>query len=718
MIELNEKMREYITTEYEKTEFSDGASLAELEKGIETIYETHKTQGVAKVRALTFEYVLKNAEIAVNENDFFADKINHGNLLRNLRKRYLQDADNLLRKSGSGYFGDRESSAYFSGLDFGHICPDWERLFTLGLSGILCEAKEKYSVAETEKKEFYENVICVYSAVCELIRRYVERLKKKGGENCLRLAKVMENLCVSAPKSLYEVIELTLLYYNLENNLECHYVRTLGKLDQLWKPYYENDLKNGYREEELDALISAFFLRLQAMKIVANLPFCVGGLDKKGNFAYSDFSFKLIKIYASLDIFSPKIHIKYDESLPEEFLQFVCKEIIRGNSSYLFVGDKRVRNGLKRFGFKDCEIADYEILGCYEPYASRIELTSTCNGIVSLPKNLELALNDGYDPVTRRQIGPHTGKAREFLSFEDFIEAYKRQLAESCENAIRYIRWYEEHYPIMTSSPLLSATFVSSMESGKDVYYGGIRANSGLNVIGLATAIDSLTCIKHFVFDEKTVTLDELNDALLKNWTGQERLRLQMKKYPEKFGNNLPEPDGYATDIIEFMSEQINGKPNGRNGIVRMGLFSVDNYMKFAKNLGATADGRKAGEFMSKNTCASEGQDMRGLTAQMHSVLKIDSEKCANGTVFDFIVHPSVVNGADGWKALLGLIRTYLNSGGFAIHGNVFDRSTLEKAKNNPEKYRSLQVRVCGWNAYFVDLTPAEQDVFIRSAKG
>ena len=421
MIELNEKIRNYIANEYPKAEFAGGVSAAELKNGVEAVYESNQNETVSRIRARAFAYVLQNAGLCVSESDYFADKIDHGDLLRNLRVRFVKHTDEILTAEDDSYFPDRESSAFFSGLDFGHTTPDWERLFSLGFAGILREAQARLAACPREQKPFFEDVVCVYSAVVDLLKRYIKLLRADGGENCLRLAKNLESLAKNPPQTLYEVLELTLLYYNLENNLECQYVRTLGKADQLWKPYYENDLKNGWREEELDALISAFFLRLHAMNLVANIPLCLGGLDKHGNRAYSDFSFKIVKIYSALNIFSPKIHIKYDGELPEDFLEFICRDIIRGNSSYLFIGDETVRKSLLKYGYAKNEVYDYEVIGCYEPYPARIELTSTCNGIISLPKNLELALNDGFDPVTKRQIGPHTGKPATLCSFESLF---------------------------------------------------------------------------------------------------------------------------------------------------------------------------------------------------------------------------------------------------------------------------------------------------------
>ena len=132
----------------------------------------------------------------------------------------------------------------------------------------------------------------------------------------------------------------------------------------------------------------------------------------------------------------------------------------------------------------------------------------------------------------------------------------------------------------------------------------------------------------------------------------------------------------------------------------------------------ATPDGRRAGEILSKNLCATVGQDKNGITALIQSATVIDHSRFPNGTVLDVVLHPSAVAGEDGLSAFYSILKTYIARGGFALHGNVFSAEELKKAQQNPEKYKNLQVRVCGWNAYFVNLSKAEQDAFIKQAEG
>ena len=198
---------------------------------------------------------------------------------------------------------------------------------------------------------------------------------------------------------------------------------------------------------------------------------------------------------------------------------------------------------------------------------------------------------------------------------------------------------------------------------------------------------------------------------------GQEKLRLAVLHLPEKYGNNCARADEVAVDFADFCAGLVNNRPNGRGGVFKAALFTIDNCFKTGEKTMATPDGRKAGEPLSKNLCAVTGMDKNGITALVHSVTKFDMSKFPNGSVLDFVFHPSAVAGEDGLNAFYGILMTYFKKGGLAMHGNVFNADDLKKAQNEPEKYKNLQVRVCGWNAYFVDLSPAEQDAFIRQAE-
>ena len=201
------------------------------------------------------------------------------------------------------------------------------------------------------------------------------------------------------------------------------------------------------------------------------------------------------------------------------------------------------------------------------------------------------------------------------------------------------------------------------------------------------------------------------------DWRGAEIFRLRIRKDPRKYGNGLPETDFLSRRIVETLASAVNGRPNGRGGVFRLGGFSIDWRFAFGEKTGAGADGRKAGEPLAKNLCAATGQDRAGATSLILSATAFDHALIPDGTVLDLSLHASVFSGAEGLADVRRLIDTYFDRGGMAIQINVLDEATLRKAKAEPENYRNLQIRVCGWNARFVDLPEEEQDDFIARAR-
>ena len=346
---------------------------------------------------------------------------------------------------------------------------------------------------------------------------------------------------------------------------------------------------------------------------------------------------------------------------------------------------------------------NYVPIGCYEPAVWGKEIGCTGNGGANLGKAVELVITGGVDLNSGKQIGVKTG---EIKTYEDFISAIKTQIKFMAESGMNYIRQIEKYYGEIGPDPLLSATYDNSVETGVDVYEGGAAYNnSSFYFYCIASLVDSVCAVKRLVFEENRVMFAELCEILRNNWEGNERLMLIAKNIPEKYGNNNAVADKITKDITDYCATLINNKPNSRGGVFKASLFSIDRFVYFGSKTMATPDGRKAGEVLSKNLCATVGQDKNGITALINSATEINHTLLPNGTVLDVVLHPSAISGDDGLHAFFTLLKTYINKGGMALHGNVFNPEDLKKAQQNPEKYKNLQVRVCGWNAYFVNLS-------------
>ncbi|MBR2615286.1 MAG: hypothetical protein IKC69_01245, partial [Clostridia bacterium] len=263
------------------------------------------------------------------------------------------------------------------------------------------------------------------------------------------------------------------------------------------------------------------------------------------------------------------------------------------------------------------------------------------------------------------------------------------------------------------------STYPSCLKNGGDVYCHNATPypNSSVNALGLATAVDSLLAIRKLVYEDKRMTLPAFISLLDSDWADDPLLRERiLRKFP-KYGNGNLQSDSLAAKIVQDLSDRINGKPNAKGGVWRLGLFSIDWRLDFGLHTAASADGRRRGDPLSQNTGASFGADKEGATAHLLSVSTIDAANVPNGAIVDLDLHTSAVRGENGITVLLSAIKTYFRRGGFAVHINVLDTAVLRDAQIHPEQYPNLQVRLCGWNVRFTELSPSAQEEFIRRSE-
>jgi len=473
-------------------------------------------------------------------------------------------------------------------------------------------------------------------------------------------------------------------------------------------PYWEAETDKDYAQK----LTQAFLMEIDALKAIANMPFALGGADAEGKSAINPMSFVLLDAYKATMGPDVKLHILCTEDMPEDFLLSCMDSIKRGGNSLVFINDKLMTKGLVKLGIDPEDARQYTIVGCYEA-AARNEIPCSCASRVSLPKALEYALHGGRDPVTGYQIGLSVDP--DFDSFEALYDAYLQNLRHLTNGAMALTNCAESQMPQRHAAPLYSAVLEDCVTAGGDIYnnFSARYNNSSLVAVGIGTVTDSLYAIRHLVYEKKLLTLPQLIEILDNNWEGQEPLRQYIRNKLPKFGMNESQVDDIAVNIAEKLSRWVNGAPNGRGGVYRLSIFSIDWRAEWAVTTAASADGRKTGETLSQNASAAFGMDRNGHTAHILSVAKLPGEDCVNGLVMDMELHSSAVSGENGTRVLLALLKTFFREGGQTMHYNVLDTEVLKDAQIHPEKYRNLQVRVCGWNADFTKMTKKEQDEYI-----
>ena len=515
---------------------------------------------------------------------------------------------------------------------------------------------------------------------------------------------------------MYEVMQFAVLYLYVEE-IGCERGRSLGPIDRLYLPFYQGDLAAGRSREEIEELFRYFFIHFTATKRFAQQPFTICGCDCRGNDYTNELSHLILDVYDGMEIYDPKIHLRYHNNIDEKIFTKAISMIRKGHSSICLLNDEAVFDGYERLGIPREDSQNYVALGCYEPVIMGKEEAEVAISWINMAKSIEFALYEGRDPVTGKQIG-YKSPAR-VESFERFFEIFLRHLDDCVDFAVDFAQRQGECATMVNPSPIYSSGFAECIEKGMDVHEFPLKYNNmSVKCFGLATAVDSLVVIKKYVFDRQEITLDELRQILKDNWGGfYDTLHQKVLKEEDKYGNNRQLPDELMQRITTHLSEKYCGMKLKRGGVLRLGLDSIDHCVYLGEVTGATPDGRYAGRPISKNLCAVEGMDREGITSYMQSILKIDTAAFLDSAILDFVLHPSAVEGEKGLEDFKSLIRVFFAYGGFAAQGNIVTGEKLKEAQLHPEKYSTLQIRVCGWNEYFVKLSKAKQDMFIRQSE-
>ena len=663
-----------------------------------------------KNRGRVIKYLLENVRIGITPEDFFPMHLENNcrvtayTVRAYSTKNHNKTINDVLKKHA-----DAVNALCYEGIsDYSHTAPDWSNLLSLGITGLKARAKDKQG-------DFYEGVTLAYEGAEALIMRFAAeaRNQTREQERMSLAAQSLEALTKRAPENIYEALCLILVYFMMQSNIECSFLRSFGSLDMLLYPFYERDLNSGtFTKEQIRTLIRYFIQNLEAQKVWANQPFALCGTE--GQPAVNELSYIILDEFIALKPIYTKIHIRYSPALPDDFFTTVCKSIRNGANAFVFINNAVALQALEKFGISRGDAVDYGIVGCYEIFAQGTELPCTSSATVNMPKALSLVINGGIDSTTGKRLLPESDLPR---TFDEFIQKTEQALSTFIDSAIELAISHEKGFFTCHFSPFLSSTYDCAMEQGKDLYHGGAKYNSSsINFIGTASIADSLYAVKKLVYDEGRVTLDELKAILNNNWQGHDELRRYALSLP-KYGNNSQEVDSLARRITDYCLKASNGRKNGRGGAFRGGTWSIDTRVRYGEKTSATPDGRLCGEPLSKNVCATNAHDRNGVTAHILSALKLDYTLVPNGTVLDLSFNHTAVSGEDGLNALKASIKTFMLKNGFATQINVLDPAVLKAAQSSPEQYRTLQVRLCGWNARFTDLARIEQDQFIAQSE-
>ncbi|MCC3866917.1 trans-4-hydroxy-L-proline dehydratase [Terrisporobacter mayombei] len=547
-------------------------------------------------------------------------------------------------------------------------------------------------------------------------------------EELLQIAANCDVVPAHKPKTYWQAIQMYwFVHLGVTTELNPWDAYSPGRLDQHLYPFYEKDVEAGDLDDEkalelLENLWVKFNNQPAPPKVGITLKesgtytdfanINTGGITEDGKDGVNEVSYLILDCMDEMKLLQPSSNVQISKKTPRKFLKRACEISRKGWGQPAFYNTEAIIQELLNAGktIEDARLGGTS--GCVETGAFGNE-AYILTGYFNLPKILELTLYNGYDNVSKKQLGLQLGYAKDFKSFEELFEAYKKQIEYFLDIKIKGSNVIEEIYARYMPAPFLSIITNDCISSGKDYNAGGARYNTNyIQGVGIGTITDSLSAIKYNVFDKQKFSMGELMKALEDNFEGHEIMKNLVSNKTPKYGNDDDYADDIMQNIFNFYQKTITGRPNMKGGQYRINMLPTTCHVYFGEIMMASPDGRLAHKPVSEGISPSKSGDTNGPTAVIKSASKMDHLR-TGGTLLNQKFTPSVVAGENGLDQMSNLVRAYFDMDGHHIQFNVIDRQTLINAQNSPEEYKDLIVRVAGYSDHFRNLSKALQDEII-----
>jgi formate C-acetyltransferase len=543
-----------------------------------------------------------------------------------------------------------------------------------------------------------------------------------------QIAAICDRVPAHPPKTFWEALQAYwFVHLGVVTELNTWDSFCPGRLDQHLEPFYQRDLAAGrLTEERAIELLECFWIKVNnqpappkvgvtAAESGTYTDFCninVGGLTAEGADGVNAVSYLLLEVIDEMRLLQPSSNIQLSRQSPARFLARACDIIREGWGQPSVFNADLVVEELVRQGKRIEDARAGGTSGCVETGAFGKE-AYILTGYFNLAKVLEITLNDGVDPATGERLGLATGDPASFTSFDDVFDAFERQLRHFLEIKIHANTTIERLYATRMPAPFLSLVIDDCIATGTDYNAGGARYNTTyIMPVGIGTISDGLSAIQRHVFERQDVTMADLRRALAHDFEGDEPLRQRLWNRTPRYGNDDPRADDLMRRVVDAVHAIVDGRPNARGGEHHLNYLSTTCHVYFGSKIGATPDGRHAGQPVSDGISPVQGSDTQGPTAVLKSAARLDHARCG-GTLLNLKFSPSLLDDEGGLERLAHLVRGYFALDGHHLQFNVITADTLLEAQAHPEQHRDLIVRVAGYSDYFCDLTRPLQDEII-----
>ena len=545
----------------------------------------------------------------------------------------------------------------------------------------------------------------------------------------LQIAANLEVVPAHKPETYWQAIQLYwFTHLAVTTELNPWDAFSPGRLDQHLNPYYERDVEAGILDDEralelLECLWVKFYNQPAPVKVGITLKesatytdfanINTGGVTPDGRNGVNNVSYLILDCMDEMKLVQPNSNVTISKKTPAKFLKRACEVSREGWGQPAFYNTEAQIMELINAGKKLEDARRGGSSGCVETGAWGSE-AYILTGYLNIPKVFQLTLFNGFDQYSGKQIGLELGYAKDFKTYDELWDAFKKQLEHIVNIKIRGNNVIEQLYAQEMPAPCLSVVTNDCISNAKDYNAGGARYNTNyIQGVGIGTVTDCLAAVKYNVFDNQNFTMEELIEAMEHDYEGYDAIYRMVHDKTPKYGNDDDYADDIMQEVFELYRSEITGRPNMKGGKYGVDMLPTTCHVYFGDVILATPNGRKAHKPVSEGISPEKSADRNGPTAVIKSCSKMDHLATA-GTLLNQKFTPNVVAGEKGLDNMASLIRSYFSMDGHHIQFNVIDRQTLIDAQTNPEEYKDLIVRVAGYSDFFRNLDKPLQDEIIE----
>ena len=606
-----------------------------------------------------------------------------------------------------------ELNVYTDGAARGHITWRWDWILKKGTDGLLKDYRRALENPRDEKaSQFYRCVIYLLEAFQRWCDKHVDALKD-ALESCEpsdrpRLQELIE-ICSRVPRyparNFREALQSFWIQHIAVIAEEPWGGNGPGRVDYFLWPYLERDIAEGVMTlQDARELIDEMFIRFDERLMDADgwvEAIVVGGSNPNGSSSVNPLSYIIVESIMGLDVLHPSIYMRMPEDCPDDFIKLAAHYLLKGRNRAQILNDPAIIKAMETFGMPKEDAAMYTCGGCMEITPQGMNSDLLFAGFQNIPKTVELVITGGECLVTGKKLkAVNLPSLVAYKTFDEFYKAFENELARELNLFFRRIDIYSEMCAENRPCYLQSSMIADCLERGREMHDGGARYHDyGSSPMGLPNAADAIFAVKKAVYDDNICTAEELLAALRANFEGYEDLRLKLRAIP-KYGQQNPEADAMAARVMESVCRIYESYRTRWGGRAKPVVLTFVWAAMLGSQLGATADGNKAGTPIAQSLTPQSSSMTEGITAAIGSYTSMPLNLVAGGGSSMWDIDPQWASPA----VIEPLLRTFLKLGGHIWQGNTTDVEELIKARENPNDYRSLMVRVGGYSARFVTL--------------